>query len=96
MALHIPKMSEPERARHDIEAEAILHFACDRPGAVGTGLPPFYRIILLGVISWEVKEMAELLRGPRVGSVVGHKCRYGQWARGAFAYAIRCERQRGG
>ena len=78
MALNRAKMSPQEVARRDVEANTLLHFACE-----------VYRLQLREgrhflhehpetARSWADAEIAALLTNPAVGSIVGHQCMYGQ------------------
>ena len=82
MGLNIPKMGEQERKRRDVEAKALLHFAREIYQFKRAGGRHFLREHPAGARSWADEEMVKLMKDYRVGSVVGHQCQYGQWARG--------------
>ena len=80
-ALNRPKMDESEVKRRETEARTLLHFACEVFQFQLEAGRHFLHEHPAGARSWEDARVQALLRGPRVGSVDGHQCRYGQSAR---------------
>ncbi len=80
MALNKPKMSAQEAARRDIEAKTLLHFACEVYAFQLAGGRHFLHEHPAGAGSWLDERVAALLNNPKVGTVVGHQCQYGQTA----------------
>ena len=82
MALQAPKLDDQVGLKHGIEARVLLHVACAICRAQLARCCHFLHEHPAGARSWAGEEVGALSRAPRVGPVVGHQCRYGQWAYG--------------
>ena len=80
MSLNIPKMDKGEAARREAEAGPPLHFACEIYQYQLDNGGHFLHEHPAGARSWSEDRVQRLLADPRVGSIIGHQCRYGQRA----------------
>ena len=80
MALNIPRMTEAEVKRRGTEAKVLLGFACEIYRYQVANHQHFLREHQAGLASQAQHEVAELLKDPRAGSVIGHPRQYGKWA----------------
>ena len=80
MSLNIPKMDKDKAARREAEARVRLHFACEIYQYQLENDGHFLHEHPAGARSWSEDRVQRLLADPRVGSIVGHQCRYGQRA----------------
>jgi len=75
--LQHPKMTEVELRRRLVEREVMLRFAVEIYCLQLAGGRHFLHEHPRGALSWEEPFMRDLLRDPRVGTVVADQCRFG-------------------
>ena len=83
MAINIPRMEPAEASRREAEAKVLLHFACEIYRHQLAADRHFLHEHPASARSWADGQVRDLLEDPRVQTVVGHQCRYGQRARTA-------------
>ena len=80
LPLNKPKMSKDEVAKREAAARVLLDFACEVYRYQLDNGCHFLHEHPAGARSWAEASIKELMADARVGSVVGHQCRYGQRA----------------
>ena len=83
MTINIPRMEPVEASRREAEAKVLLHFACEIYRHQLAAGRHFLHEHPASARSWADGQVTDLLEDPRVQTVVGHQCRYGQRARTA-------------